>query len=407
MQIVIFEDHLAGELRPITLTKPAFGISLCGTNLYNVLRKKGFKVSYILREYLRDSCTGDFPNFSLNGKKESFLFLNASLPPVHSIVQQMLNLTGEGEPFVAQNDSRVVCAFFPNLKFNLNEFNQRSLTNFLRDQEYKFLEEKFPLINYPFDIIRYNIQHFQENVQELKKDYKEKYPGVFVGENVHIHPTVCMDTEQGIIIIDNNTEIAPFVYVKGPLYIGQNCRIIERASLKQMCHIANHCKIGGEVESSIVEAFSNKQHHGFLGHSWVGSWVNIGAGTSSSDLKNTYGEITINYQGRKIPTGMQFMGCIIGDYSKTAINTSIFTGKIIGVASYVYGVVTTNVPSFCNYARNFGQVTEHYLPAVVKTQARMFARRGVKQTRVHIKLLEDVYQITHDERIMSAKNLSF
>lgn len=405
MQIIIFEDHLAGELRPIALSRPVFGISLCGTNLYNLLRKKGFKVSYILRDYLKDFFAEDFPNFSVNDK--SLLFINASLPPAYSIVQQILDLTTKGEPFLAQNDSRVVCAFCPDLNFNLNEFNERSLTNFLRDQDYEFLEKKFPLVNYPFDIIRYNQQYFQENLLEIKKDFKKIAPGVFAGKNVDIHPTVCMDVEDGFIIIDDNTKIYPFVYLKGPLYIGQYCKIIERTSIKEMCHIAHHCKVGGEVECSIMEVYSNKQHHGFLGHSWIGSWVNIGAGTSNSDLKNTYGEITIEYQGRKTPTGMQFFGCIIGDYSKVAINTSIFTGKIIGVASYIYGFVTTNVPSFCNYARSFGQISEHHLPAVVRAQQRMFTRRNVKQKRVHIKLLEHVYRITQGERIMSTESLSF
>ena len=254
------------------------------------------------------------------------------------------------------------------------------------------------------DIVR---QYFQENLQELKKGFREISPGVFVGDNVSIHPTTCTDTKEGFIIIDKDTRISPFVFLKGPLYIGQGCRITERASIKEMCHVSDHCKVGGEVECSIMESYSNKQHHGFLGHSWVGSWVNLGAGTSSSDLKNTYGEVTIEYQGRKVPTGMQFLGCIIGDYSKTAINTSIFTGKVIGVASYVYGFATTNVPSFCNYARDFGQMTEHYLPAVVRTQQRMFARRDVRQTRAHIKLLEDIYEITRDERIISTENLSF
>ncbi|MCD6574632.1 glucose-1-phosphate thymidylyltransferase [Candidatus Aerophobetes bacterium] len=404
MQVIIFEDYLAGELRPVTLTRGAFGISLCGTNLYSLVKKKGLKVSYILREYLRDFYKEDFPNSPLN--EESVLFINASFPPVNSILEQILGLTGEGSPFLAENDSRIVFAFFPRLKFDLTKFNEFSLTNFLREQDYSFLEEKFPLINYPFDIVKYNQRYFQENLEELKKDFREISPGLFVGNNVDIHPTSCMDTEDGFIIIDDNTKIFPFVYLKGPVYIGKNCRIIERTSIKHTCHIAHNCKVGGEVECSVIEPYSNKQHHGFLGHSWIGSWVNMGAGTSVSNLKNTYGEVTIRYQGRKVRTGMQFLGCIIGDYSKTAINTSIFTGKIIGVASYVYGFVTTNVPSFCNYARSFGQVTEHHLPAVVKTQKRMFARRDVSQTRTHIKLLEDVYNITKDERIMSGESLS-
>ncbi len=406
MQVVIFEDYLAGELRPVTLARPTFAISLCGTNLYNLVKLKGLRVSYILRKYLEEISIQEFP-CSKKITEKSLLFLNGALLPLFSILEKILNKTREGKPFLAQTDSRVSTAFFPEIDFNLSKFNERSITNFLLSQDYEFWEERFPLINYPFEIIKYNKDFFKQNTERLKEGYEEKVPGVFTGSNVKIHPTVCMDTEEGRIIIDEGTTIGPFVYLKGPLYIGKNCKVIERTSIKEMSHIGHHCKVGGEVECSIIEPYSNKQHHGFLGHSWVGSWVNMGAGTSNSDLKNTYGEVTIEYQGRRIPTGMQFLGCIIGDYSKTAINTSIFTGKIIGVASYVYGFVTTNVPSFCNYARSFGQVTEHYLPAVVRTQKRMFERRDVEQKRVHIKLLEDIYEITRDERIMSTEAFSF
>ena len=153
-------------------------------------------------------------------------------------------------------------------------------------------------------------------------------------------------------------EVADFTYLVGPVHVGARSRIIERASLKEHVCIGETCKIGGEVEASIIESYTNKQHHGFLGHSWVGSWVNLGAGTSNSDLKNTYGEVRLEYPHRRVETGMQFLGCIIGDYAKSAINTSIFTGKIIGVSSMLYGFVGSNVPSFCNYARSFGQITE-------------------------------------------------
>jgi len=133
----------------------------------------------------------------------------------------------------------------------------------------------------------------------------------------------------------------------------------------------------------------------------------MGAGTCNSDLKNTYGEVAIQHRGRRINTGMQFLGCVIGDFSKTAINTSIFTGKIVGVCSFLYGFVGTNVPSFTNYARSFGQETECLLDVVVKTQERMFTRRKVQQTVADIKLLEDMYEITRDERQMSTEGLSF
>ena len=142
-----------------------------------------------------------------------------------------------------------------------------------------------------------------------------------------------------------------------------------------------------EIEIAIVEPYSNKQHHGFLGHSYLGSWINLGAGTSNSDLKNTYGNVKMEYRGEQVATGMQFCGCILGDYSKSAINTGIFTGKTVGCCSMLYGFVTTNVPSFVNYARLFGQVTELPPEVMIATQQRMFARRNVIQRDCDIALI--------------------
>lgn len=160
-------------------------------------------------------------------------------------------------------------------------------------------------------------------------------------------------------------------------------------------------KIGGEVEASVIEPFTNKQHHGFLGHSYLDSWINLGAGTCNSDLKNTYGKINIQYGEEKVATGMQFLGCIMGDYSKSAINTGIFTGKVIGVCSMMYGFVTGNVPSYVNYARLFGQTSLLPPEVMVSTQGRMFARRKTKQRQADIDLIHDMYHRTELERQQS------
>jgi glucose-1-phosphate thymidylyltransferase len=106
----------------------------------------------------------------------------------------------------------------------------------------------------------------------------------------------------------------------------------------------------------------------------------------------------MEYGSRKVPTGMQFVGCIMGDYSKSAINTGIFTGKTIGVCSMLYGFVTTNVPSFVNYARLFGQVTELPPDVMISSQRRMFARRKVTQRPLDMQLIRDMYALTRDER---------
>jgi glucose-1-phosphate thymidylyltransferase len=152
------------------------------------------------------------------------------------------------------------------------------------------------------------------------------------------------------------------------------------------------------VEASIVESYTNKQHHGFLGHSYLGSWINLGAGTCNSDLKNTYGTINMEYTFGKVATNMQFLGCIIGDYTKSAINTGIFTGKVIGVCSMLYGFVTTNVPSFVNYARLFGQVATLPPEVMIAAQGRMFARRNVPQRDCDRQLICDIYDLTMSER---------
>ena len=124
----------------------------------------------------------------------------------------------------------------------------------------------------------------------------------------------------------------------------------------------------------------------------------MGAGTCNSDLKNTYGKVNIQYGDQKTETGMQFVGCIMGDYAKTAINTGIFTGKTIGVCSMLYGFVTTNVPSFVNYARLFGQVSELPPDVMIATQKRMFSRRRVQQRPCDSQLIQDMYEMTRSER---------
>lgn len=221
---------------------------------------------------------------------------------------------------------------------------------------------------------------------------------MFVAEDATLGEHAVIDTSEGPILLDRNVKVGPFCYLSGPVYAGRNTRIIEHAALKDGVALGHTVKIGGEVEASVIEPYSNKQHHGFLGHSYLGSWINLGAGTCNSDLKNTYGKINVEYNGQRVATDMQFMGCVMGDYSKTAINTGIFTGKVIGVASMLYGFVTSNVPSFVNYARLFGQMAEIPPEVMINTQARMFSRRKVEQRDCDTQLMRDMFRLTASER---------
>ena len=254
-----------------------------------------------------------------------------------------------------------------------------------------------PDFKYPWELIIWFRKDIEKILQLSIINYQLQEKNVFVGKNVKITEYVIFDTSAGQIIIDHNTKIGSFSYIQGPCYIGENCEIMPHSQIRKNTSIGHTCKIGGEVSGSIFQAFTNKAHYGFIGDSYIGSWVNLGAGTSCSNLKNTYGPVRINYQNKKVDTGEQFLGCIIGDYAKAAINTSIYTGKIIGVCAQLFGIIDENVPSFVMKMPN-GSQKEFELKASIRMQKRMFQRRGIKQSQKDIKMLERVFKQTKGQR---------
>jgi glucose-1-phosphate thymidylyltransferase len=159
--------------------------------------------------------------------------------------------------------------------------------------------------------------------------------------SVYVHPTAVIsphavfDTTGGPVVVDCGAKIAALSYVKGPAYVGKYTQL-------EQCRFSNsiageNCRLGGEIADSIIGNFSNKHHDGFLGHSLVGDWVNLGALTTTSDLKNNYGEVRLRHAGKLYPTGSIKFGAIIGDYAKTAIGTLLGTGTIVGVGANLFG----------------------------------------------------------------------
>jgi glucose-1-phosphate thymidylyltransferase len=282
------------------------------------------------------------------------------------------------------------------------------LAETVKNLELEPLDVELPLFEYPHDVVRHHPSALRENLQDRlsRAHYREIADGVFAAPGARLAEYVVTDSRQGPVVLEENAAIGPYCLLSGPAHIGAGARVIEHAAIKDGVALGHTTKVGGEVEASTIEPYTNKQHHGFLGHSYLGSWVNLGAGTSNSDLKNTYGLVTMEYKGHKVATHMQFIGCIIGDYAKTAVNTSLFTGKMVGACSMVYGFVTTNVPSFVNYARLFGQVTEIPVEVEIAAQARMFRRRNVAQRPCDVQLLRDMYELTRHERQLANEPLS-
>ena len=413
MHIILFEDSHAPQLFPATIARPAFAMNIGTYRLVDLAQRFADHVEIIARPYLREIVKWDFPNLwcpEKGTRSKPVLALNARVVPHIDLFKNIQESVKKGQSGIVATPGGITCALFAQenpLPHDL--VGSAQLTGIIEDMNLKPLDLQIPVLEYAHDIVRHHLRIMNDNMNDRLKTgtYEEIADGVFTdGDQQPLGPHCTVDSTLGPIIFETGVRIAPFCYFKGPVYVGKDTKIIEHSALKDFVAIGQTAKIGGEVEASVIESYSNKQHHGFLGHSYLGSWVNLGAGTSNSDLKNTYGEVVMDYSGVKVKTGMQFVGSFIGDYSKTAINTSIFTGKTIGACSMLYGFITTNVPSFVNYARTFGQVTETAVETLVATQSRMFLRRNVEQRPCDIQLLRDIYEMTKHERQLASEPLS-
>lgn len=409
MNLIVFEDAGTANLFPITIGRPAYAITVAGFRLIDWLDDFDGDLVGLVRPHLETIQLHDFPGIQqqIDSNAKWTMVVNARLAPSHSnirLLQQFMSSSwgDDSSPTVVRSGWAVSAAIVLTESFVSQPKNlwPTIIEELASSPDAHLTEMGFELLDYPHHVVAQNLSCFDENIAHRIEtgNYRESQENVFLGQDVQIDSSVVFDASTGPIVIDDRVKIGPFCFLRGPVYIGPGTRVSEHASIKDSVSIAHTCKIGGEVEGTILEPYTNKQHHGFLGHSYVGSWINLGAGTCNSDLKNTYGTVNMQYGEEKISTGMQFIGCIIGDYAKTAINTSIFTGKTIGVASMVYGFATTNVPSFVNYARTFDAVGNLPPEVIVTTQKRMFARRQVTQRPCDIQLIYDMYQITAAQR---------
>jgi glucose-1-phosphate thymidylyltransferase len=400
---VLFEDSFVDRLWPINLARPSGWITCGGISLERMLTEQDIQVFWHARPHLR--CLIKASKGRLAEPTDGpVLFVNAALVPDWTVIGRLKDLAQRGEPFIGLCGQRVTAAFCPaGLPEKIVDRGGAEVVGYLLSQRLTVLDDEFATLEHAADVVAWHESLLPRHLERLiaSRSLRRLDHNVFVGQHTQLAANVVLDGTDGPVVIGDNVQIGPFSYLAGPVLVGSNSRIIDHASIKHSAVLGHTVKAGGEIEASIVEPYSNKQHHGFLGHAYVGSWVNLGAGTSNSDLKNTYGEITIDVPGQAISTGRQFFGCVIGDFTKTAINTSIFTGKLIGVASFVYGFVTTNVPSFTNYARSFGQVTEVPPDVAIKAQTRAAKRRNVPVTAVDQQLLRDLYELTRPERQLS------
>ncbi|WP_145073286.1 putative sugar nucleotidyl transferase [Aureliella helgolandensis] len=419
MSILLFEDSAVAQLTPITSARPAFCITAGSFHLLDLLSALEEPLVAQVRPFLRALCELDcrglrlVGDVSLPADERPRLALNARIVPSVSTLKtiQSLLVSGPKQPSVVWHGEQIAAVIAPTWAWS--ELADKSNSDWASLLQVAATLPRFdcslPLMSFPHDVIAANMQVIAENLQYRIESgrYEQQADGVFVAAGAKLGQYVLTETDTGPIVIDEGASVGPYTLLRGPIYIGPKARILEHAAIKDAVSLGHTTKIGGEVEAAVVEPYSNKQHHGFLGHSYLGSWINLGAGTCNSDLKNTYGTVNMEYPGGKAATGMQFLGCVMGDYSKTAINTGIFTGKVIGVCSMMYGFVTSNVPSYVNYARLFGQMATLPPEVMIATQQRMFSRRKVEQRPCDMQLLHDMYRHTQPERDRFGDELAF
>jgi UDP-N-acetylglucosamine diphosphorylase/glucosamine-1-phosphate N-acetyltransferase len=211
---------------------------------------------------------------------------------------------------------------------------------------------------------------------------------IHVGEGSTIKPGVVLDAEHGPIFIGRRVTVSPNCSIEGPCFIGDDSLIQPGAVLRDGMSIGRRCKVGGELESSVIHGYSNKQHDGFLGHSYLGEWVNLAADTVNSDLKNTYGPIRVPINGVEVDSGEMFVGLTMGDHSKTGIGQMFPTGTVVGFGCNIATCEFSPkfVPSFTWLT---GQGSSRYdVNRCLEVARKVMARRQVELTAVQ----EDLFR---------------
>ncbi|MHC4698670.1 MAG: putative sugar nucleotidyl transferase [Planctomycetota bacterium] len=261
------------------------------------------------------------------------------------------------------------------------------------------VEVEGSLIRYPWDIIS-NLGdllagEWKPNNASIESEIDERVclepaDQIHIGPRSTIHPTAVVDASAGSVFIDHDAQIGAYAIVEGPIYVGPGTQISPHAWLHGGNAIGPVCKLGGEIHGCVIDGYTNKQHAGFLGHSYVGSWVNIGAGCVNSDLKNTYGHVRVPVNRRDVDTGLQFFGAIIADHVKIGINATIPTGGVIGMSATI--ATTHVIPKF---VPSFAWLTDDGLKRgdpgrLLDASVQMMVRRGIDMTDEEVEYYLDL-----------------
>lgn len=407
--ICLFEDSGFSNLLPLVYTRPVYDLN-CGIMSIREKIELHFPKAQILlhaRNYLNNVLDERYPDKrNLESITGVVTYINGRLIVDKKIVNKISKLN-IGEALVKDDNLVAVKLnyydaqkYFQNelniADFNVGDFSINEITD-------------VNLIKYPWDLVNLNGTEIRNDFPLLQKKTKinikldknvvvKNKKLVFIDKGTEINPFVLIDATNGPVYIGKNVEIMSHVTIHGPAYIGDKSVVKSHTSIYHDTSIGKVCKIGGEIENSIIHPFSNKQHEGFLGHSYLGSWINIGASTNNSDLKNNYGDVDVYINGKLTHSGTQFVGLIIGDHSKTAINTMFNTGTVVGVSCNIFGsgFPPKYIPSFSWGGSEW--LRTYNISKSIEVAKIVMKRRNVELSENEERLLHTVFEMTSIER---------
>ncbi|RUL86851.1 putative sugar nucleotidyl transferase [Tautonia sociabilis] len=417
MRLCLVEDLAVAGLEPLTLTRPAHSLRLGAGTLGDRIAR-AWRVgpgparrAAVIRPHLLGIAREREPHTTLNSPEwlaqGPAIVANARWVPPAGFDGPGAGLNA---PWLGLCEGRPACAVVGPERAVALEPNR--IDDWFDDLLAKVGGEEVGgrWIDRPWDLVSLNEQAVREDFEALGGEgvtNRHLQAMALVGpsnllrihESARIDPYTVFDTTNGPIIVEPDVWVQPFTRIEGPSVIGRGTHLF-RANIRGAVSIGPVCRIGGEVEASVVQGYSNKYHEGFLGHAFVGEWVNLGAITSNSDLRNDYGEVLVPLQGDPIPTGQAKVGCFIGDHTRTGLGSMLNTGTSIGVMCNVLPagwLLPKHVPSFS--AVLWGKVAPGFdLEQMFETARIVKGRRGLEFTEAEEQLYRSLFEQTRLER---------
>ena len=393
MNCILFDDDSFTNLLPLTFTRPVSEVRVGILKISEKWQKHlSENVSFLTEDYLSIK----YPAKIIDKN----ILINGSILPNELIIKLIRSLKiGQ----VLKTGNIIVAAHLnadQTSKFNVNEISQFEII----DTPISFCK-----INFPWDIFTNNDTAINEDYELLTKgrksnpisntnqvSFKER---IFLEEGAKVDFSI-LNAQHGPIYIGKDAEIMEGCMIRGPLALCEHAVLKMGTKIYGATTIGPYCKVGGEINNSVLFSYSSKAHDGFLGNSVLGEWCNLGADTNNSNLKNNYAQVKVWSYGKErfIDTGLQFCGLIMGDHSKTAIGTMFNTGTVVGVNTNIFGAGFPRnfVPSFS--WGGAGGFTTFGLEKAFEVARIVMKRRNLKLSESDEQILKRVFELTEKNR---------